>query len=270
MELYGIIYKITCSVTNKCYIGQTIKSLEKRWNDHQRDFKRFLKHKNLQVSENKIKSRNFCTYLYNAINSYGIDKFQIEQISIAFSKEDLNKQETENILKFNTLSPYGYNLTSGGEGGWKFSPEILEKISVNTKKGIEKNIDNLRKNDKSKGLPVHCLFTKLKSSEEAFLIQKHPRCNQKIFKIKDYETYDLAEKAMREFLDNLEKKNEIYIIPKIGGNNIPKGIMKIKNGFRVKKCINGKMFVKDFKNIENAKEFLENVINNNSKIKKSK
>ena len=123
MEVYGIIYKISCSENNKSYIGQTIKTMEERWNDHKRDFKRFLKYK-YDTKDNK--KRNFCTYLYNAINKYGIENFHIETICCAKNKEQLNSLENENIIKFNTLSPNGFNLTSGGEGGWKFSQDTLK------------------------------------------------------------------------------------------------------------------------------------------------
>ena len=34
-ELTMLIYKITNKINNKCYIGQTIKSAEERWKEHQ-------------------------------------------------------------------------------------------------------------------------------------------------------------------------------------------------------------------------------------------
>lgn len=37
IENIGYIYKITNLINNKCYIGQTTKSIEERWNQHKND-----------------------------------------------------------------------------------------------------------------------------------------------------------------------------------------------------------------------------------------
>ena len=104
---------------------------------------------------------------------------------------------------------------------------------------------------------MHCVFTKLKSIEEAFLIQNHPRCKHKEFKLKDYNnSQDDAKNEMLKFLDSLEKEDTYYVTPKNGGNEIPKGIMKTKSEkYRVKKCINGIRYVKDFDKLEDAKKY---------------
>lgn len=91
-----IIYKITNKINGKCYIGQTTESMAKRWKRH-------------------IKKTSHCTALKNAILKYGSENFTIEEISKAENLTQLNLLESEFIIKFNTLSPNGYNMTSGGE-----------------------------------------------------------------------------------------------------------------------------------------------------------
>lgn len=262
---YGIIYKIICLVTPDKYIGKTKKSLEERWNGHKSDLKRFMTY----VHQPGTKKRNFCTKLYNAMRAHGIENFKIELVCYAMSKQELDELETKMIQQYNTLSPNGYNLTTGGEGGWDHSPETKALISANTIKGIHANIDSLRTNKLSKGLPVHCVYTKLKGKYDAFLVQHHPRCNQKEFKFKDYNnSADEARIALLTFLEELERTNTIYYLPKRGGNKVPKGIRQIPNGYQVKKMHKGKRTIMDFndvtktddQNLNEAKTYLENLI----------
>jgi group I intron endonuclease len=93
------IYKITNTVNNKVYIGQTINSINKRFNSHLQGVNR----------------KNICSALYSAFIKYGKDKFIIESIVAGdYSKEELNELEVFYIKKHNSLSPNGYNLQSGG------------------------------------------------------------------------------------------------------------------------------------------------------------
>ena len=50
MKPYGIIYKITNKVNGKVYIGQTTKSLKKRWTEHvyTNPTRKYLLHKAIQ------------------------------------------------------------------------------------------------------------------------------------------------------------------------------------------------------------------------------
>lgn len=61
----GSIYKITNTINNKVYIGQTIKPVEKR----------FQQHKN-----NYTKPYFSQLVLYKAFNKYGIENFTFEEI----------------------------------------------------------------------------------------------------------------------------------------------------------------------------------------------
>ncbi len=89
------VYLITNIVNGKRYVGQTIHTLEWRWKQH-------------------LKKGKF-TALRNAINKYGADKFIIESICEPPTIELMNEFEQEYIQRYCTMSPNGYNLTTGGE-----------------------------------------------------------------------------------------------------------------------------------------------------------
>lgn len=94
-----IIYKVTNSITDKCYIGKTTCTLEARKSKHL---------KNVRLGGN--------TKFYNAIRKYGIDKFVWEVIDSADNEESLNKLEMQYILEYDSFKS-GYNMTLGGDGG---------------------------------------------------------------------------------------------------------------------------------------------------------
>lgn len=103
----GYIYKITNIINNKCYIGQTTRSIQERWEEH------LLRLKN----NNKF---------YNAIKFYGVENFTVSQIEEC-SDELLNEREIFWIKFYNSYEN-GYNSTGGGEGGIKITPSKIEKI----------------------------------------------------------------------------------------------------------------------------------------------
>ena len=94
----GIIYKITNTLNNKMYIGQTTRNIASRWREHK-----------------SRSSPSDGTYLHNAIAKYGENNFVIEQIDNC-PDELLNDREIEWITILDTMYPNGYNLTIGGEG----------------------------------------------------------------------------------------------------------------------------------------------------------
>lgn len=111
----GYIYKITNKINKKCYIGQTINDVEKRWKDHCKS----------------IGTQNGCPGIRRAFEKYGIENFKFEVLIICFDK-DLSKYEKEYIKKFDSYKN-GYNMTYGGEeGGFftgcKHTPENVKKI----------------------------------------------------------------------------------------------------------------------------------------------
>lgn len=111
----GIIYKITNSINDKVYIGQTRMSLPARWS----------KHKQIAQKSNKG--------LYGAMQKYGIENFKIEEI-IRCEIEKLNELEVFYIKKYNSFYN-GYNLTIGGDNA------PTNGLVLNEKEVIKKYIE---------------------------------------------------------------------------------------------------------------------------------
>lgn len=93
------IYKITNLLNGKMYIGQTN-------NPKRRERQHFsLAPSILEKNKNKI--------LYNAMLKYGVQNFSFEIIEDEC--EDYNEKEKFWIKELNTLIPFGYNMTEGGD-----------------------------------------------------------------------------------------------------------------------------------------------------------
>lgn len=107
-----IIYKITNKLNNKIYIGQTVRDLQTRFDEHMRD----------QTSND---------YFHMAVRKYGRDAFLIEQIDTAETIEELNEKEIYWIKHYNSCIEFenccGYNSVKGGSCNPMFSEDIKEK-----------------------------------------------------------------------------------------------------------------------------------------------
>lgn len=111
------IYKITCSITNKIYVGQTKKSLDERFKQHLRKAKKSL----------ETDRWGICPRLFAAINKHGAENFSIELLDIAQNADELNEKEEHWIRKLNTVDS-GYNASYGGDSR-RLSEESLIKLS---------------------------------------------------------------------------------------------------------------------------------------------
>lgn len=98
----AIVYKITNTINNKSYVGQTIYSIEHRWSRH------------LSAAKNGSPFR-----FHNAIRKYGPDPWKLE---VLFEDEDMDvirKYEETVIEQLHLIhSKNGYNAKPGGCGGW--------------------------------------------------------------------------------------------------------------------------------------------------------
>jgi group I intron endonuclease len=123
-----IVYIAKNLVNGKDYIGYTTKSLDERIKSH------------LYNSMNKSDKHYF--YLFKqAIRKYGIDSFQWEILTECTSVDECCDLEKFYIKKLNTISPNGYNLTEGGNGGIQ-SEETRLKISNTVKEHWANNKEN--------------------------------------------------------------------------------------------------------------------------------
>jgi hypothetical protein len=96
MEKFYIIYKTSNLITCKSYIGKhTTSNLEDGY-----------------LGSGKILGRS--------IKKHGIENFKKEILCYCNSRKELNEKERELIKEHNTLSPNGYNLLKGGDGGFEY------------------------------------------------------------------------------------------------------------------------------------------------------
>jgi len=137
----GFIYKLTYKVSRKAYIGQTIRPILKRLDEHQL-------------------SNSGCKAIIGAIKNYGWENFDVEWYEIP--DEDLNFYEEMLVALLGTLAPGGYNLREGGGNKGKMSAESKQRMSE-AKKGEKHPMYS----------KSHTKETKQKMSE-ALLGEKHP------------------------------------------------------------------------------------------------
>lgn len=115
MSVHGIIYCIKNTVNEKMYVGQTTKSLKKRWSMHR-----------------IIAASGKGHHLHASIRKYGVHVFTASIIDTCSTDKELNEKEILWISALNTYGHNGYNETLGGDGvkGLKWSSERLKDASV--------------------------------------------------------------------------------------------------------------------------------------------
>ena len=105
------IYKITNTVNNKVYIGQTVqKNPKMRWYAHLADARRGKK-----------------SYLLDSIRKYGQDSFVWEVIDNAVSIDDLNNKEDHWLNHYRDQGITVYNNREAG-GNKTHSAESIERM----------------------------------------------------------------------------------------------------------------------------------------------
>ena len=107
-----VVYLIWNKINGKRYVGQTVQSLKKRFNEH-------------ATKKNK-------SLLGRAIRKYGRENFYCGVIKTCASKAELDYLERYFISTLHCKSPYGYNLCDGGEGvaGYSKTPEHRANLST--------------------------------------------------------------------------------------------------------------------------------------------
>ena len=88
------IYLITNQINGKKYVGQTSRTINRRFWEH---------------------ANNKNSLIGQAIRKYGQENFTIEKIDMCGTVEQANELEQYYIALYNTITPNGYNLTSGGQ-----------------------------------------------------------------------------------------------------------------------------------------------------------
>ncbi len=140
----GCVYIAINRSSGKAYIGKTITSLERRRAQHENDV------------------ANGSTLLFHhALRKYGRDAFSWFALCNSDDSAALLRIECECIAFFSTISPDGYNLTTGGQGG-SLNDEVRRKISK-TLQGHSVSEETRRKLSEARRgrkCPAHSAFMK--------------------------------------------------------------------------------------------------------------
>lgn len=122
MEAFGVVYLIINLLNGKKYVGQTVKTVGKRFNQHARQD----------------------TLIGRTIRKHGKENFRYGVIKSCASKSEMDYWEKFFIKNLKTKSPKGYNLTDGGGGCTGFTEEVRAKMSAK-RKGIPKSLEHRNK-----------------------------------------------------------------------------------------------------------------------------
>lgn len=231
------IYKITNLINGKLYIGQTSKTIAYRWYRHNYAFSNNTKNK---------------TAIHLALKKYGKINFSIEEIDTASNIDELNKKEKYWINILNTLSPNGYNLTTGGDNK-QMSDETKEKIRIaNTGKTITEETRQLLRDshkgyvvkqstkdklsiiNKNKTIPEHVHISASWKNSKLYLL----KCDNIFYVIRNMKFFCDAKKLHRSDLSELctgiKKNHKGYELIKNFGKL---GDLKIENEEQIKNII---------------------------------
>jgi group I intron endonuclease len=209
----GKIYKITCLITNKVYIGQTTQVLDKRWECHLRDAFKY----------------NRQTKLARALRKYGKENFRVEIISEDLDLEVLNKVEEDFISEFDSAE-CGYNIKPGGRNT-PHSKETRDKIAqANSKRKWTPEMrhrmaESIRKSPKCKIVLTPEIIQKRKIANTGSKRETHSRL--KMSKVQR-ELNGIRVKCNedgKEF-SSIAEASEYYKMPKIAISAVANGRQK--------------------------------------------
>lgn len=117
----GYIYKCTCVISGKSYVGLTTKTIEERKKEHL--------HSSYNPNDNTYK-----THFHSAIRKYGIENFEwsiveeIEGSDITTVIATLRGLEGKYVAFYDSFHN-GYNLTPGGELTFRGEPKVVNMYS---------------------------------------------------------------------------------------------------------------------------------------------
>ncbi|MBP5469873.1 MAG: GIY-YIG nuclease family protein [Candidatus Riflebacteria bacterium] len=119
--MYGYIYKISTTKSNKVNIGQTTKTVEERYQLH------------LGARNSRSKKT---LHLYLAMKKYGIETFSVEQIDNAETREELNEKEKYWIEYYDSINN-GYNMMPGGNDENPMNSDLVKEKHDNKMRSKE-------------------------------------------------------------------------------------------------------------------------------------
>lgn len=165
-----IIYAI--EINDKLYIGQT-KNTRTRFSAH-------------------ASSISGCSYLRNALNTYGIENAIIRVLETDLSFDDANMMEAFYIELFETLAPNGYNLTMGGDAPL-WSPQMLEVFRTPEMRQHRKELSTAMWQDPTHRLKFQIIWESEDWKERRSIATKNSWKNE------DYRSKQMETRATEEF-----------------------------------------------------------------------
>lgn len=105
------VYKITCAINGKVYIGYTSKGADVRFQMH--------------IDNARWKRK---AALYDAIRAYGNEAFSVEVLDECADHAAACASEIKHIEANQCIIPHGYNMTRGGDGV-PLHPEIIARAA---------------------------------------------------------------------------------------------------------------------------------------------
>jgi len=133
------IYRVVCTANNKCYVGQS-KNINNRISRHKTELKA---------------NRHTNKGMQSDYNNFGIDSFYYEVLELCLAEERNEKEAYWTGFYKSNIKSNGYNLTSGGKGGFKHNESTKQKMSK-ASKGKPKSLEARRKmSEARKGKPAH-------------------------------------------------------------------------------------------------------------------
>lgn len=195
------LYTITDTISNKIYIGQSIKEKE-RWRQH----------KYLARQENPIQ------YIHRAMKKYGINNFIYEVIATCLTQCDADETETQLIKQYDSRNKErGYNMAPGGNVAWQagLPPEMYPMFGKHhteesKKKISESNLGKIMSNESRQKMS--------ESMQQRLLIGWKPASNDEISqkiskshigKIVSEETKEKIRKYHTGLIHSEETKNKM-------------------------------------------------------------
>lgn len=266
----GFIYLISCAVAEEKYVGQTITTIETRWRNHRNSAKKLKKYQE-SADKKAMKYVEKTSYLYNSMVKLGIENFSIKLI-VEVPNEELDATEIKYIAEYKTLRPNGYNLTTGG-GHFTHHEETKKLMSRLAIEKAPSLIDKYRRED-TKGAPMY-MVSHEKGKSHGYAVCGHPLCSYNSFTTKDYETKEKCKEAAIAFLNDLVAKGVPYVPPKKKDPMLPTGITPFRDGYLVKRKINGIKYKETFtgvaidkvEKLRRATEYLNTIVNKIDDVK---
>ena len=122
----GYIYKIENQINGHIYIGQTAKTLEKRFSQHKNNY-------------NKPYFSQLA--LYKAFNKYGIENFSFDQIEEV--QNDLLDEREKYWIQYYNSYKNGYNMTIGGRLVELYNWDLEEIIQLYEQERSARKVANI-------------------------------------------------------------------------------------------------------------------------------